>query len=329
MRKLPLLLLTFLFILELQGQHWLAGIDTLELLEKKQVNIYPDYIELPFELSNGSIILEADLWGRKDHFILDTGAPALIINSSYRNGFNARKGFSATGAINIFDIHVNNFNLGGLNIQAANAMALDISHIERIKKQPIGGFIGFNVIRDYEMMIDYETEILKLFKPNSTEYHHSIPPRKVIPITMQSHFPVIRVKIGKRTFHFALDTGAEVNILCEKSRKKVKPEHILQLDNTAFVSFNKDTKNTDRITVDQVKVKGEFFKELDFTIGDLSAINQAESIDIDGLLGFPFLSSRKFSINYKESKLYIWDKEDMFIPSEGEDLQLLTKQERP
>ena len=55
------------------------------------------------------------------------------------------------------------------------------------------------------------------------------------------------------------------------------------------------------------KIGNKKYSNMEFSFADLSAFDTPGGFELDGILGFPFLSSGKFSINYKKKKIYLWN----------------------
>ena len=48
------------------------------------------------------------------------------------------------------------------------------------------------------------------------------------------------------------------------------------------------------------------YRNMEYLFADISHLNEGQD-QMDGLLGFPFLSKEKISINFKTNKICIWD----------------------
>jgi len=45
---------------------------------------------------------------------------------------------------------------------------------------------------------------------------------------------------------------------------------------------------------------------MSYVVMDMEGMNSIYGIKLDGILGYPFLASQKFSINYADKMMYIW-----------------------
>jgi len=103
-----------------------------------------------------------------------------------------------------------------------------------------------------------------------------------------------------------IDTGAEVNLISSKTFSKIKRSSLSEKDSLRIRGLNEDTHELEQVTIKNTIVKGKNYKDMDFVVMDLSNMNKAYGVELDGILGYSFLASQKFSINYIDQKLYIW-----------------------
>jgi len=59
------------------------------------------------------------------------------------------------------------------------------------------------------------------------------------------------------------------------------------------------------IKVSVTKLEKAAYREMNYVLTDFTSILSGGT-DIDGILGFPFLSSCKFSIDFKTQELKVW-----------------------
>ena len=85
---------------------------------------------IPMQIIRGMIYLEAEMNGQKGQFILDTGAPMLIVNQKMED-HNTRNALSFGEGISVIETQVASFNLANIHQENINALALDISHLEK------------------------------------------------------------------------------------------------------------------------------------------------------------------------------------------------------
>ena len=102
-------------------------------------------MESDFDLVGGLIFLDAKLDGQSQSFILDTGSPHLILNSSLSEKKN-KKGFEINGIggkKKVKRLYKVNFAWQGIKLKREVSYALDLGNIARIKKREFAGLISY------------------------------------------------------------------------------------------------------------------------------------------------------------------------------------------
>lgn len=103
----------------------------------------------------------------------------------------------------------------------------DISHLS--KDREIYGLIGYQVLKDYDWLFDYEGKTLTLIKSDKTENYIKEMRYKTYEVPMQmtsekSHIPFIETKIGDITLMMGIDCGAAVNLIDDSMFSKLENE---------------------------------------------------------------------------------------------------------
>lgn len=275
-------------------------------IEKKAVKATD---KIPFDLEGGLIFVEAILGDKKRSYILDSGAPTLILNSKASPEDNIEaiaSGVSGHVTVNIKKVE--NFQLGDINSKNIEAFVTDISHLEKIKKRSIEGLIGMEHFKDSEILIDYEkSEILVMpeYRGNIVEHFENV---ETISFAADNHMPVVKIKIGYKTYLFGIDTGAEVNLISKHLKKEIENQGRHLNEKFEIAGIDKNQKRHDSAMIEEVELNNRTFKNMKFVFADMKYLNESYAADLDGLLGYPFLKKAIFSIDYKNKKLCIWEK---------------------
>ncbi len=268
----------------------------------------PSKTAFGFDLSGGLIFVEAQLSQGKDSFILDTGAPTVVINSK-SNLYNPRQetAVGLSGTLSVRSVRLDRFVMDNIYKKKIHALATDISHLETLKSRRIAGLVGYEALKDHEVLIDYQQKTLTFLKQNDRRMVGNLIPVEEHKMKIRGHLPVIKVKIGRKSYLFGVDTGAEVNVINAKLYKKLK-KHCLQtkeakylqgLDRGKCKAFSTHLRN--------VRLKRHSFNELEIVFADISYLNYSSGLQLDGILGYPFLKQAVFSLNYKDKKLCLWE----------------------
>jgi len=272
---------------------------------------------VPFRLAGNLLLVQATVNGSSGNFILDTGAPELIVNRAYFEGVDV-----PWAQMDVVDIRghaspancfvIKDFAIGGLSLNPQYALSIDLSSLERTKGIRLLGIIGYSVLKDLELFLDFdygELQLTRIRNKKSTsraDVHH---PMVVFDLRMSHHIPYVVARAGNKKLRLGIDTGAEVNVLGVEPNKKAKVEmsgpRAVQVKG---ISAKKQTALSGVMT--GVSVDGYGLGPLQVTVLDIRPINENLSMSLDGLLGIPFLKRGKVSINYKRHELCVW-------PSDG------------
>ncbi|MFK7772376.1 MAG: retropepsin-like aspartic protease [Saprospiraceae bacterium] len=284
--------------------------------EPLQFNFQEDYfqadaegvVQSDFELVGGLIFLNANLEGQSQSFILDTGSPHLLLNSSMsrkdKNGFEIN---GVGGKKKVKKMYQVDFDWQGVNVKREKSYAVDLGNIARIKKRDFAGLISYDQVKRKELLIDYEREKMFLIsKSNKTFFEHYDKSDKIW-FRMVGHIPVVKIKIGNKRYYFGIDTGAEINVIDKRLRKRL-PKDMIESDFLGVIMGGDNKKiQVNHVHVKEMKVGKSYYKNQPFAFADLSFLQGDDGIQLDGLLGYPFLKEALFSINYRKKQLCKWE----------------------
>jgi len=223
MRKLVLIISLFLFSIPAESQVQLANPVNVKLYNNKRLKkkakrkkaIFESFI--PFDLKGGLIFLTPHISEQRDSFVLDTGAPSLLLNRKVHRDSSDAVATDITGNLTMQHVVVPEFRLGNIITERVDAYRLDLSHIETSKQHKVAGMIGYEQIKEHEVFLDYQRRQMLLLDIEKGIYPDKIEPVGYIPFTMQKHFVVVVAKVGGKKMRFGIDTGAEVNLLYHKA----------------------------------------------------------------------------------------------------------------
>jgi len=300
-------IILFLFIAQIaEAQNFVSFLDVDAAPSKVKNNNLATSSTIPFTMLEGMMVVEATVNNEKGNFIIDTGAPTLVLNERpMSKGQKAGRGISE--GLVADEVTVKEFNWSGINKKNVEAFKVDISHLEKVSGKDLAGIIGYDILKEVELLVDYTTQTVQL-SPVKSQKLDTQKPIAVIPFTMQAHLPVIKVKIGKKKLRLALDTASESNILDSKIYNKIDADLISNQRVGEIQGVDQQIKQVKVATVAQTNVKDLPFDSMPYLFTDLSHLKSESGLYIDGLLGYPFFKQGKMSINYKEQKIYMWAK---------------------
>ena len=282
----------------------------------------PPSIEVPLRLVHGLIIVEAEVNGRRGAFVLDSGAPSLVLNQREfaapsgqatlavggPQGVNGTVGGASYCAVQRFD-------WAGIGFQNKETLTLDLASIEQhLGGTVLLGLIGQNLLSQYALTLDYRAGRVQLRKPGTAETAETAettdgPPLLRLPFTLRGHLPVVEATTGGQPFQMGLDCAAQTNLLGPqyepllatrlRRRKKVK-----------LRGAGKDVRSVVSGRIPELQLAGGLpFRQQQTVFSDISHLNKSpDKTPIQGLLGYPFLSQYRTTIDYvnKELRFYKW-----------------------
>ncbi len=277
-----------------------------------------DFI-VPFSRAGNLILIKAKADKIEGSFILDTGAPGLILNTTYFRDYQVLEGTTGeqSGGItgNITDYGrtlIRKLSFGAVHYHKVEADRISLAHIENSKGIKIFGLLGVQLFKHFEMIIDYENSEIHLHhisKKEAKTYQHSMlsdtAAYSVFDINLVDNKILTYGKVGGKRLTFLVDTGAESNVIDSRLSENV-------LDSVSI---------TRRITLNgagNAKVDALYGDMRNFTIGERSVNSMPVLVTnmakmcfsynrcLDGMLGFDFLSMHKIGFNFVKRKMYIW-----------------------
>ncbi len=274
---------------------------------------------VPFKRIGGLVIIEAEVDGLKGNFIVDTGAPNLVLNINrldYARPSRLQQSMGINGQVNqIYEKGVRRMYCGEVLFKNVRAHAIDLSHLEKVRGIPLLGLIGHSLLKKYEVTFDHKAHRLlfhqidkkgRRLNPRSHQYY---PPTDSLDFTLVGHIPSFITSIGDRRLRLGLDTGAEVNLFDKKYKKILTKRfdnmHKMALHGVSAKAVSADVGKMSYFWVDCLK-----FKDMTTLFANLKNFNLAYNRRLDGILGQEFIRQRKMSINFKKRKIYFWGPEE-------------------
>lgn len=289
----------------------LFGQNTISFLNSNEVATKLSSVELkghrivPFDIIRGMIFVRAEINQQWGSFILDTGAPSIVVNQSKKES-SKQQASSCKESFSVESIEINSFKWAGIERQNIEGLSVDISHLEKTSKQKILGLIGFELIKNNEVLFDYSGKRILLYPARKNSLHKSSKPVLSIPFRLQDHLPIIEVQIGGKKLRFGLDSGAAVNLIDKKYADILPPSSFNITQVEELQGLDQTVQKVSAATIPQTEIKKISCSDMKYLFTDLSHLKSSSDLQIDGLLGFPFFEKMKFSINYAKRKIYVW-----------------------
>ena len=269
-------------------------------------------LSIPFQLINKLIIVEAYVDGKKGNFIIDTGTNSLILNSNYFSGRanNINRAFDFAGTSMVYRERIVKFNWKNSKIKTYPATVISLASLEKIIGMEIMGYIGHGVLKEFEMMVDYENRNITLFKLGkkggrkiAQSSFDSI--MDSISLKPNGHLPYLTVQVGNQKLKLGIDSGASINMLKTSTSKKLN-QYFQPNGFQPIAGFNgKKSLSLDGV-LHKLTIENTSWQPMLCIVKEMDDLNKTLPTSLDGLLDFEFLKQHKISINYRKNKMYIW-----------------------
>lgn len=277
-------------------------------------------IIIPIKRVKNLIVVEAAIDTMVGNFIIDTGSPLLVLNSTYfRNSYahDSKVAANATGsATTLLQTKVNALRIQELYFAKIQADISDLGHIENKRGIKILGLLGVKLFLEFEMIIDQHKGFLYLRKPlpsakqipSSLDTVLKSSPILKVPFELNHNIILVNATVGEKVLTFCVDTGAETNAL-----SNTLPTKILQNFQVArrTVMLGSGGSRTEVLlgTLNEITVGQKKFINMPAAITRLETLGDAYGRTLHGILGNPFLVKGIISINFvtQEIALYPYD----------------------
>lgn len=272
---------------------------------------------IPLKRVNRLLLIEARVDTLVGNFILDTGAPGLVLNNTYFRGYSVSSDFIATNAANapagpVRNTWINEFEVKELRIEQLKARLTELGHIENRTNTRILGLLGVSILKSFTVTIDLHENILILQRTDrGGNVKHTLASVKGKEPLNKSTFKLINNSIllpttieGKKLL-FCLDTGAETNVLSSTAPKRVLSSFTIAqrstLLGTGGVQVEVLVGHLEKLNIGTVT----YFK-MKTVLSNLEGLGLAIGEPIHGMIGYDFLTKGIVSINFAKKELCIY-----------------------
>lgn len=262
-------------------------------------------VTIPFALdANHLVVLKGQINGKDCNLIWDSGAKRSILNSDYISGLNSKSGTANVGGVNthstagIAVADSINLNISGITTENATFLTRSLKHLEsNPDEMPIAGLIGMDILGGYDIIYDYDAKKLTLIDSNA-KIRLQGNPFVTIPYSQfaSDYLPCIRVNMDGKEVELGIDCGAGANLI----HKSALPDGV-KFETTHLTGISGDVTKQEFGNLN-FTIEGVAFDEQPFVVGDISHLN----LGIEGLLGYPFLSSHKMMFKNSTKELIIF-----------------------
>ncbi|MCG8329023.1 MAG: aspartyl protease family protein [Chitinophagales bacterium] len=263
------------------------------------------YKEVPFILRKGKMLVEARLENEQGYLILDTGAPMMVVNQPVVKTEEA-KAFSVSRDLYVESVLVNQLEWGGMEEYGLEALAIDLSHLEHSLEHNILGMLGYEMIKDLNIIIDFPEKKLLIGASETSDILWQSPPKYNFPFEMERHIPVIEVSINDQKIRLGVDTGTESNLIDSRLTEGPLKDRFEATDVEHLQGLDQQLDLVPVGFIDTLFIEGHKIINQRFLATNLEPLRSSTDLQIDGLLGYAFFKNYKCSIDFQNKRIYFW-----------------------
>lgn len=282
--------------------------------ENNEAEISFDKLVLPLIRVRNLFMIECELDSFRGNFILDTGAPFLVLNSTYFRNYPSlaeKLAGGITGAVSESKLtQIGNLNIGEMRFQDLYADMIDLGHIESQRGVKILGLLGLSLFNSVEIQIDVLRSQLIIYRLNpdgsrALEEDISKTPTFQQSINPEKGHLIIEGKLNKKKLFFYLDTGAEANVLSNALPKEIL-ENVRIIRRSALRGADGNRVEVLYGSVGNLEFSKHKLPDMNTIITNLNYMSRAYNVKIDGMLGYDFLAQGIVNINFIKKQLYFY-----------------------
>ncbi len=266
-------------------------------------------LAIPFEKAGNLLLVKAELDGHEGVFILDTGAPTLVVNQQSNQQEIKAKGI--TGQLSASDTFIKTFRWNNDEWKNLSGLSVDMHHFNDVSKNGVQGLIGYEILKDYEVIVDPSAQTITLASNRKELPYDPNIALASLSMKQQDHMPVIELIINGKKILLGIDTGAEINFLDQSLFEKGQIKDFEELGASLVKGLGGNSEKRERkVRVKNTQIGGINLADQTFTISDLSKLfpDNGEDLQVQGIVGNAFLNQFRYSINYRKGIFLILDK---------------------
>ncbi|MEZ4955023.1 MAG: pepsin/retropepsin-like aspartic protease family protein [Saprospiraceae bacterium] len=283
-----------------------------------------EVLTIPFHLVKKLVVVKAIVDGKKGNFIIDTGAEAMILHDKYFVGQinTGQRAADFAGLSIAFKTRTVKFQWQDNKPITCSAVVTSLSALEQLLGADIMGYIGYDILKNYEVVFDYQSRNITLFELGKRGKRKSPEPlhtdaSDTISLKPNGPLPYLTVQLGGQKLKMGIDSGASINLLQTRATKKLN-DHFEANGVEATAGFNGEVTLSEQGYLRQLKIENTIWSSMKCVVSEMSELNRTVPTSLDGLLGFEFLKQYKVSINYQRNEMYVW-------PLESAKLEAITE----
>lgn len=266
-------------------------------------------VQLPFDLVGGLVVVRnLTVNGQRGDFVLDTGcAYGLVVEQTAFVGQmhpSPTRGLGITGSVAQQQLTVTSFQFGAAHYTGFTAAATSLAAIRPVVGPKLLGLLGYELLRAYEVVIDYPHRRLSCYPLHSTK---PIPFRRQdsLAFVLAQGGPIVKGYIGKTSVQLLLDTGAMSNNLDITFSQKLAPAVRPRVVGTDRLLGPNSQQVVQRAMLPELQLPPTAWRGVPVMLTPLARLNSGRALPYQGILGALFLGQNGIvSFHYGRRQFY-------------------------
>jgi predicted aspartyl protease len=260
---------------------------------------------IPFTARNGFILIAGTVDRVHGTFMLDTGSPDFLLNSSRIEATNVTSSGQAVGGAQGEMVEIGSVGEVHAGPLVAHQVVANFLNLQRLEDQlggvPILGVLGVGQLRPYEVIVDWPRHVLALLPLDSAGKRISsvqtyVPVRRIPLREGESHHFYATVTFRGTALQLLVDTGSPVNFI-ETSVWNALPG---VKTGSGIPEGRPDTTVTDSLTIGALT-----YPNVTFRINRLIPLD--DDVQMQGYLGQPFFERNgTLGYNFRTKELLLF-----------------------
>lgn len=282
---------------------------------------FPDTLYTHFVLDNGLIYIPVQMGDSTGYLMLDSGAPLVILNKAClpadkieATSYDAMQGIG--GSMGNNGTAKTPLKIGNLMIDPLTAPVADMAKYSDQQHLKVFGLLGYELFKNYALILNYQTQELLLIKRQKGQQppsvlamgKHTYTLSEQVPFTLQRHIAIVSLTFDGKQLPFGLDCGANGNLFKTSLYPQLQSHFETEGDEINVAGMG-DAKGKGRVgyimhaTIGKEKLDDMYTVFSDQKIG---MGNGNDALQIEGLLGTPFLNLHVTEIDYINQRVILY-----------------------
>lgn len=269
-----------------------------------------DTLNIPILRIENLILIEAVVDSQRGNFVFDSGAPGLVLNSSYfrsKTKNNSSTAVGIAGASQRSTARVKSLDIGPLHYSNMIVDLTELGHIESKKNVKILGLLGNALFERLEWSIDLRAGLLQIIRPKPGAANYAVinPPDFSFKIDYINHAIFLQTKAANKKLNMIFDTGAEALVLDNQLPKAVMDQlsinRRINLTGTGGQQVEVFAGELSAISLKTLE-----WENITVVLTGLASLAEIYAVPLDGIIGYDLLTKGKIYVDLPRRTMVVY-----------------------